>query len=82
MPVPRTNLFKGDRVRLNPQYVEAQKVRSPHYPAARYSGRTGTIVSDTLDPRFDVIIVQWDGCKTPSLRSDRGYDPDALELVE
>jgi hypothetical protein len=82
MPLPKTNLFRGDRVRLRPAYVQSQIARSPHYPTSRYSNRVGVIVSDTLDPRFDVIVIHWDGCNKPLLRSDRGYHPDDLELVE
>lgn len=82
MPLPKTNLFKGDRVRLAPRYVQYMLSINKHTPMNRYANRVGTIVSDTLDPRFNVIVVHWDGCNKPLLRSDRGYDPDTLELVE
>ena len=82
MPLPKTNLFKGDRVRLTRNYLTSLKFRNPHSPIGKLAPRVGTIVSDTLEPRFEVIVVHWDGCKFPILRSDRGYQPDDLELVE
>lgn len=82
MPVPRTNLFRGDRVRVTERYLVCLKLRSSQAPVGRYGSRVGTIISDTLDPSFDVIVVHWDGCVRPELRRERGYQPEDLELVE
>lgn len=82
MPVPKTNLFKGDRVTLSHRYFVRQKILNKHAPTGKWRGRTGTIVSDTLDTTYEVIIVWWDGCQKPSLRRDRGYTPEDLVMIE
>lgn len=73
MPVPKTNLFKGDRVKLSPKaYTPLTKMKS--------KVRVGTIISDTLNPNADHILVHWDGCAQWN-RSDK-YQPDELVLFE
>lgn len=82
MPVPKTNLFKDDRVTLSPQYFVRQKILNKHAPTGKWRDRVGTIVSDTLDPSYDAITVWWDGCLKPECRRDRGFSPDDLVIIE
>jgi hypothetical protein len=85
MPVPKTNLFKGDRVKLSQSYINSQEIISEGI-AQRNNGphtlhlKIGTIVSDTLRHDNEYIHVIWDG----NQKYDRkyGYMPCDLVLVE
>jgi hypothetical protein len=73
--IPKTNLFKGDRVRLSRSYVN-------HRPniANRSISRIGTIVNDTLCSRQHSIKVHWDGNAKAGRYDD--YAPQDLVLFE
>lgn len=86
--IPKTNLFKGDRVRLSARYVASMEIMRSSTPGRRELGileatrvRLGTIVNDTLDPDEEFILVRWDGNKKPNYHHD-SYNPDDLCLVE
>ena len=75
MPVPKTNLFKGDRVKFSQSYLRSQ----PGLPR-RSRERVGTIVNDTLSVRAEYIKVCWDG-NADAHRKDY-FLPNDLVLYE
>jgi hypothetical protein len=85
MAIPKTNLFKGDRVRLSQSYINSQEIIAEGV-AERNNGcftlkdKIGTIVSDTRRKDHEYIHVIWDG----NAKYDRkyGYMPCDLVLVE
>lgn len=83
MALPKTNLFKGDRVKLTPRYINRFALSCSNTNRGvidRAKRRIGTIVSDTLNPYAEHIRVRWDGNKV-SNRQDQ-YMPDDLTLYE
>ncbi len=72
----KTNLFKGDRVKLSQRYINS------HDGLTRFVlDRVGTIVTDTTGLRYEgEIKVHWDG-NVKANRCD-AYAPDELTLVE
>lgn len=86
--IPKTNLFKGDRVRLSKRFIASMEIMRSATPGRRElaifevnKGRLGTIVNDTLDPDEEFIRVHWDGNKCSNYHQD-SYTPEDLVLVE
>lgn len=79
MPVPKTNLFKQDRVRLSKTYLVMMELLG-HNVHEGVRTRLGTIISDTLAKQCEYITVLWDGNTVPN-RKDV-YTPDDLDLYE
>ncbi len=85
MPVPKTNLFRGDRVKLSQSYINTQEILSEGI-ATRNNGphtlkdKIGTIVSDTCRHDNEYIHVHWDGNATYDRKY--GYMPVDLVLYE
>jgi hypothetical protein len=78
-PLPPTNLFKQDRVRLSKRYKVMMDLLG-HGVSENVRARFGTIISDTLSKQVEYITVLWDGNTVPN-RKDV-YMPDDLELFE
>lgn len=79
LPLPPTNLFKQDRVRLSKTYMVMMELLG-HSVSENTRNRLGVIISDTLSKQVEYITVLWDGNTVPN-RKDV-YMPDDLELVE
>ena len=71
----KTNLWKGDRVRLSEAYLASQNKL-----ARKSKDRTGTIVSNTSLAIAKWITVRWDGNEKAN-RCDQ-YTPEELTLYE
>ena len=88
MAIPKTNLFRGDRVKFSKSYINGQRFVESNRKDGTGGGtmlkknylRIGIIVNDTLDPKQDTIRVKWDGNSNAHRRDE--YMPVDLELVE
>jgi hypothetical protein len=84
MTVPKTNLWRGDRVKLSRTYINSMQIRMEAdefaKTVARYRSRIGTIITDTLNPQANSIRVHWDGNAKANQKDT--FMPDELTLYE
>jgi hypothetical protein len=75
MALPKTNLFKGDRVRLSDAFLATRK-----HDRHKFAAKRGVIITDTLNPNAEFISVVW-GDNKRSGKNDV-YMPIDLTLWE
>lgn len=76
----KTNLFKGDRVKLSQPFINA-RMTTQNGVSRKVRERIGTVTNDTTRSNASAIIVLWDGKTTINHHTDH-YQEGDLVLVE